>query len=123
MNVDLRNYRSIESCARAQTREICVGLSFAFMEYGKHEVALASGPDLILYGKEDFWPRLMETITSLTLEDSISPLMPEMYKISFDPQEWDPEIISVTEKDINELFGFHDKINPCVEIGEINKNQ
>lgn len=116
MNVDLENYRSIEVCARAQTKEICVGLSFAFMEYGNHEVALASGPDLYLYGEKDSWSRLMETVKDLTLDDAISPLMPEMYKASFDQKEWNPDIISVSEKGINELLGLHDKINPCIQI-------
>lgn len=116
MNVDLENYRSIEVCARAQTKEICVGLSFAFMEFGDHEVGLASGPDLYLYGDKMSWSRLLETVKELTLEDAISPLMPEMYKISFDEKEWNPELIAVTDKDISGLLGIHDKITPCIQI-------
>lgn len=116
MNVDLENYRSIEVCARAQTKEICVGLSLAFMEFGNHEIALASGPDLFLYGGKDSWSHFMETAKKLTLDDAISPLMPEMYETTFDQKDWDPEMLSIREKDINELLGIKGKINPCIRI-------
>lgn len=116
MNVDIGNYRSIEVCARAQTKEICDGLSFAFMEYGEHEVALASGPDLILYGKQDSWERLVNSAKEISFEEALTPLMPEMYKISYDKTEWEPDLESVTEKDLNEMIGLHDKAEPCIEI-------
>lgn len=116
MNVELGNYRSIEVCARAQTKELCDGLTLAFLGYDKGRVALASGIDLILYGQEDSYQRLEDLCKTMTLEEGLNPLMPEIYRISYDEKEWQPELLAVTEKDVNELTGLDQKVKPCVFI-------
>ncbi len=115
MNVDLGNYRSIEICARAQTREICDGLSIAFMGYnGGNKTTLATGLDLILYGQEDSWSKLMDVCTNMTVDEAINPQMPEIYHISYDKTEWEADLVNITEKQINELTGLDTKITPCI---------
>ncbi len=116
MNVDLGNYRSIEVCARAQTKEICDGLTLAFLGYNKGRVALASGLDLILYGTDDTWGRLVTLSKTMTIEEALNPLMPEIYRISYDEKEWEKDLLAVTEQNINQLTGLDRKVKPCVEI-------
>ncbi len=116
MNVDLGNYRSIEVCARAQTKEICDGLTLAFLGYDGGRVALASGLDMALYGDKDSWEKIVSLSKQMTLEDAINPLMPEIYRISYDEKEWEKGLLSITEKDINQLTGLDRKVKPCVDI-------
>jgi hypothetical protein len=116
MNVELGNYRSIEVCARAQTKEICDGLTLAFLGYNGGRVALATGIDLILYGQEDSYKRLEDLSKIMTLEEALNPLMPEIYRISYDEKEWKEDLLSVTEKDINQLTGLDSKVKPCVFV-------
>ncbi len=116
MNVDLENYRSIEVCARAQTKEICDGPSFTFLGYGKGEMTLADGLDLILYGQEDSWSRLQTLCREITIDESLNPLMPEMYAVSYDQNELEPDLLSITANDVNQLTGLDKKMQPCISI-------
>jgi len=116
MNVELGNYRSIEVCARAQTKEMCDGFTVAFLGYGKGNIALSTGLDLILYDQPDSLNKMMDICKNVTVNESIDPLLPEIYKISYDQKEWDDELISVTEKDIMHLSQLDKKITPCISI-------
>lgn len=116
MNVDLENYRSIEVCARAQTKEIADGLTFAFLGHGEKELALATGIDLILYGKKESWSELLTVAKNITFEEALNPLMPEIYRITYEKNEWEEGLLSVTDRDIMELIGLDKKIKPCVRV-------
>ncbi|TSC57437.1 MAG: Uncharacterized protein Greene041619_1169 [Candidatus Peregrinibacteria bacterium Greene0416_19] len=116
MNVDLGNYRSIEVCARAQTKEICDGLTLAFLGYDGGRVALASGLDLILYGNNGSFDTLLRQGKEMTLEEALNPLMPEIYRISYDEKEREADLLSVTEKDINQLTSLDRKVKPCITL-------
>jgi hypothetical protein len=114
MNVDLGNYRSIEVCARAQTKEMCDGLTLAFLGYDGGRVALASGLDLILYGNNQSWNKVVTLSKQMNFEEALNPLMPEIYRISYDEKEWEQDLLAVTEKDINQLTGLDRKVQPCI---------
>lgn len=116
MNVDLGNYRSIEVCARAQTKEICDGLSIAFMGYDTGRVALASGVDLLLRNDPHSWERLVTLSKEMTLEEAINPLLPEIYRISYDEKEWEPDLLQLSERTIHQMTGLDKKVRPCIEI-------
>lgn len=115
MNVDLGNYRSIEVSARAQTKEICE-LTFAFQRYNGGRVAMASGLDLILYGEKDTYDNLVAMSKKMTLEDALNPLMPEIYRMSYDEKEWEPDLLEITEKTINQMTGLDKNVIPCLTI-------
>ncbi len=116
MNADLGNYRSIEMCARAQTKEMIDGLSVAFLGSPGKPFALATGIDLILYGNKDSWNNLMHVVQSLTFDEAFSPLLPEIYRISYDKKDWDEDVLQITDKEISELMGMDDKIRPSAMI-------
>lgn len=116
MNADLGNYRSIEMCARAQTKELVDGLSIAFLGAPGKPFTLATGLDLILYGHKEGWNNLMHVMKSLSFEEAFSPLLPEIYKISYDKKDWEEDLLQITDKDISKLEGLDDKIKPCAFI-------
>lgn len=116
MNADLGNYRSIEVCARAQTKELVDGLSIAFLGAPENPFTLATGIDLILYGHKEGWNNLMHVTKSLSFEEAFNPLLPEIYRISYDKKEWEEDLLQITHKDISELEGMDKKIKPCAII-------
>lgn len=116
MNADLGNYRSIEMCARAQTKEMIDGFSVAFLGSPNKPFTLATGIDLILYGNKDGWNNLMHVVQGLNFEEAFSPLLPEIYRISYDKKDWEEDLLEITDKDINQLIGMDDKIKPCAMI-------
>lgn len=116
MQVDLGNYRSIEVCARAQTKEMGGDFTIAFLGGPKGEMVPATGLDLILYGNEQTWSCLIEESKLITLQDGVSALMPEFYRILYTEPEREAELMAVTPDDIAKLIHLDEKIKPCVEI-------
>lgn len=116
MNVDLENYRSIEICARAQTKEICDGPTIAFLGYNDGKMTLATGLDLFLYNDKDSWKKIVNVAQEITIEEALDPQMPEIYRISYDKKELDPLLSAITDQDITRLFRLDEKIKPSAVI-------
>ncbi len=117
MNNDLKNNHDVDICKEVETKEICDGLSVAYLGYNQNtQIALASGLDLVLYNNDDSWERLKNVIKNISLEESISALLPEIYKISYDQKEWDDKLIALTEEEITTISGLNKKIKPCCFI-------
>lgn len=116
MNADLGNYRSIEMCARTQTKEMIDGLSLAFLETPTDPFVLATGLDLILYGKKDGWENIMNVTRNVTFEEAFNPLLAEIYKISYDKKEWEEDLITIKDSDIFALTDLNKKTKVCASI-------
>ena len=116
MNADLGNYRSIEICARAQTKEICCGPTLAFLEYGENQIGLASGLDLILYGAKDSWAKLVALSEKITIDEALDPLMPDIYRVAYDEKEWEQDLLQISSEKITEYTGLRKKIDPCISL-------
>ncbi len=116
MQVDRGNYRSVEVCARAQTKEMGGDFTLAFLEGAHKELIPATGLDLMLYGDKNTWPTLVEQSKLITLEQGIYPLLPEFYRILYSEPDRDPDLMSVTAEEIAELIGLNKKIKACCSI-------
>ena len=116
MQTERGNYRSIEVCARAQTKEIGGDFTITFIKGPNGEMLPATGIDLILYGDDKTWPTLMEESKTIGLDEAISPMMPEFYSILYPEVERDPELSAITSTDITKLIKLDSKIKACCEI-------
>jgi hypothetical protein len=79
-------------------------------------MTLATGLDLILYGTAQTWPQFVEISKNITFREALSPLMPEIYKISYLEDEWDPALVAITDEDIIKLMKLDAKITACAHI-------
>jgi hypothetical protein len=118
MQTDRGNYRSVEVCSRAQTKETDDAI-VAFLGGPKGELILANGLDLMLYGKPDCWSKIISEMKNITLEESFDPQMPSSYKFVFPEVERDPAVAAVTPEDVSKLTGLDKKFMPCAVIGEV----
>lgn len=116
MQVDKGAYRSIEVCARAQTKELGGDLTIAYLGGPNGELVPATGLDLILYGEENTWPELVNESKQITLEEALSPMMPEFYKIIYPEPEREPDLTKITSEDITKLIHLDQKIKACANI-------
>ncbi len=116
MQVDLGNYRSIEVCARAQTKEMGGDFTISFLGGPNGEMVPATGLDLILYGDQKTWPCVVEQSKLITLEEGVNPLMPEFYRIVYPESEREAELMSVTAEDITKLTNLDKKIRACARV-------
>jgi hypothetical protein len=116
MQTERGNYRSIEVCARAQTKEIGGDFTITFINGPKGEMLPATGIDLILYGDENTWPTLLEESKTIKLEEALNPIMPEFYSIIYTEVQRDPELSKVTSTDITKLTRLEKKIKACCKI-------
>jgi len=116
MSVDRGNYRSVEVCARAQTKEMNDGFTLAFLEDKAGKTYAATGLDFILYGNDQTWPNLVKTIKSITVEEAFNPLLPELYRVIYNEKDRTPEQTAVTDEQIMKLTGLDKKIIPCAKL-------
>lgn len=118
MCADLGRYKSIEACARVQTKEIGDGLMIAFLSSPDGQTVPAMGLDLALYGGEDTWGNLVKMMETTTVEESIAPQMPDIYRTSLSIDGRDPELEELTNDDIINLIGLKKRIVPCVTLSK-----
>lgn len=98
------------------TDKLCGDFITAFIKTHDGTLAPATGLDLILRGTPDTWRILVETSHTITLEEALSPMMPEMYRIIYPENEQDLLLTKLTKEDITTSIGLDKKINACVEI-------
>lgn len=115
MQVDRGNYKSIEVCARAQTKEMNDGFTLAFLKTQQQTYA-ATGLDFILYGQSDTWQRLVKTIKTISVEEAFYPLLPELYRVIYNEKDRLPELNAITDADLMMISGMSKKIIPCVTL-------
>ena len=116
MMADIGDYKSIEVCARVQTKELCGDVALAFLKTLSGELSPATGIDLVLYHDAQTFPSLVELSKSISLEEALNPMMAEFYKIIVPEHLRDPLLSSVTAEDITRLTGLSKKIRPCLSL-------
>lgn len=114
VQVECGNYRSIEVCARAQTKEINDGLILAFLEDTRHEYTPATGVDLFLYGHTQTWQSIIRTAQNLSLSEALDPLLPELYRVVYSDNERQSDLTALTAKDVVTVGQLDKKIMPCI---------
>lgn len=114
MMADRGNYRSIEVCARAQTKEIIGDLAIAFMACPKGNLLQAMGLDLILYGGAEMWPSIIDAANQITLREALSITMPENYRIVYSEKDRETSLAAITPEEIAKYLGLEEKVRPCV---------
>lgn len=116
MNVDRQNYRSIEVCARAQTKEMNDGYLSAFASAPDGTLLPATGLDLYLYGNTQTWPTIIEEVKNITIAESLDPAMPEFYRYVYTEPERLPELAAITSEQVTEFTGLARKLKPCITL-------
>lgn len=116
MNVDRQNYRSIEVCARAQTKEMNDGYLSAFAGAPDGILLPVTGLDLFLYGNAQTWPTIMDEVNNITIAESLEPAMPEFYRYVYTESERLPELAAITPEQVTEYTGLAKKLKPCVTL-------
>ncbi len=116
MQVDRGKYRSIEVCARAQTKEIVGDVNVAFLETAAGELVPATGIDLLLYGKENWWQLFVEESKNISLTEAMNPMMPELYSIIYPEAERNKELLTISAEDITRHTNLREKIAPCASL-------
>lgn len=116
LNVDRMNYRSIEVCARAQTKEMNDGFILAFISDAQQHTAPATGLDLLLYSDTHTWPKLLQTTRQLSVKQAIDLMYPQLYPVVYNEVDRDPSLSAITTDDIAALERLQDTIKPCVQL-------
>ncbi|MFA5995240.1 MAG: hypothetical protein WCW27_01780 [Patescibacteria group bacterium] len=116
MQLERGNYKSIEVCARAQTKENNDSLTFSFMQTDADTIIPATGLDLILYGDNTTWETLQQNACNLTVAEALVPLLPNTYKSVYLEQERNPVLGSITNEDAMRISKTREKVKPCAYL-------
>lgn len=114
MNVDRMNYRSIEVCARAQTKEMSDGYLIAYGQAPDGGVVQANGIDMYIYGDSNTWAVVQEVANTVTINDSLYPAMPEFYRYVYTEQQRDPNLSAITPEQMIVQNNLQAKLKPCL---------
>ncbi|MFA6475229.1 MAG: hypothetical protein WCV88_03420 [Patescibacteria group bacterium] len=116
MNVDRQNYRSIEVCARAQTKEMGDGYLLAYGQTTAGKLIPATGLDLYLYGTDKTWSTIQHMAKNLTVRESLLPAMPELYRYVTTEAQRDPALAAITPDQIVTAIDLNKKLEPCINF-------
>lgn len=116
MNVDLMNYRSIEVCARAQTREMSDGYLIAYGQTPTSTTIPVNGIDLYLYGDAQSWPIIQDVANTVTINNSLYPAIPEFYRYVYTEEERDPELAAITPEQVVAQLGIEKLLKPAIKL-------
>ncbi len=116
MQVDRGNYKSIEVCARAQTKEMNDGYLVAFAQLPGGGLVPATGLDLALFSDTQTWPVIKTLAQNITLAESLQPAMAEFYRFAYAEAERQPELANLTVEQITADNGLGKKLKPCIAL-------
>ncbi len=100
----------------AHTTGLRSDLVLAYFQDRSGHLRGASGLDLVLHHTPDSWLRFCQTAKKLTLEESMAPLFPELYRILYTNEERDQSLAFLTNHDMVLHYGLTEKISPCIGI-------
>lgn len=116
MNVDRMNYRSIEVCARAQTKEMSDGYLLAYGQAPDGGTVQVNGVDMYLYGDEHTWPIVQSVANSTSINHALYPAMPEFYRYVYTEDQRDPVLAAITPEQVIQQLGIQQQLKPCLKI-------
>lgn len=107
---------SVSVAQKVVTDSMCGDFTVAVMatEEGMH--VSMTGLDLIVYGDEQTWDRLLQNISTLSIRDSLIPMMPEFYNIIYPQLERRAEFAVITSADVATIISGGKMVEPCVAL-------
>ncbi|KKW22749.1 MAG: hypothetical protein UY65_C0016G0009 [Parcubacteria group bacterium GW2011_GWA2_51_12] len=111
--VDLGEADEAKALEKVQTKELGEDLTIAFLEHGERKIALATGLDLVIYGKPDAWKILKNQARNITIAEALDPMMPEFYRVMYGTKERDEQLMAITAEQILKHTGLSQKIEAC----------
>ncbi len=109
---ELGLHDEIEKCLPIVTSDgILTRPSIVFVDSQTGERSRASLLDLLVNAKSDSWPKLLEATKHITYQEGLYRLYPEIYR-DFCEHEKDPELLAITEQDIEKFTCIDTKIPP-----------
>lgn len=107
---------SADYCRHTITDTFCGDFITVFIKTGDGSLVPATGLDLILHGTPETWQILVDASRSITLEEALAPMMPELYRIIYQENEQDPALGNLTKDEITRALSLDKKINACVSL-------
>ncbi len=114
--LEIGNKEEIDVFANTDTKAMGGDLALAFLQDKNNQLHQATGLDLILYGDTNTWPKLLELSKNMTVEESISIMMPLFYEVLYRDQEANKNMANISAEEIIKLIGLDKKIKPCVSM-------
>ncbi len=88
------------------------GFTLTYIRHPNGLIAPAQFLDLYLYGKTDTWDWLTKYADTLSLQDAVGPLLPEIYRYSYQEHEREADLMALTSDGIAAATG----IKPCLTL-------
>jgi hypothetical protein len=102
---DLGNSEEADACDRTSSKNWS-GFMFTFVGNGGSPLLPATFLDLLFHASPEMWQTLNHQVKTVTLEEAVRPMFPEIYRYSYPERERSPYLVAVTESDIARAFNM-----------------
>lgn len=116
MEKDEGNPDAVSACENVETKNLGGEITVGFLQTNSKELIPATSLDLLLYGNQNTFVCIENQAKKITLEEAICPMFAEDYPIVYKSDEREPEILSLTPKQITQVLGLDKKIEACAKI-------
>ena len=106
----------IEVASAVETKTMGGDLALMFLEDKNKKLHQATGLDLLLYGDARSWTNFQALAKQITLEESMTMMLPLFYEVLYRGIERDPDLARISTGDIMRLTGLEKKIKPCASM-------
>lgn len=106
----------MEVCSATDTKTMGGDLALAFLQDKNKKLHQATGLDLILYGDKDTWPNIQEISKRISVEESITVMLPLFYEVLYRDKDRDENLVNINAEDIIKLIGLDKKMKPCASM-------
>jgi hypothetical protein len=101
----LGNSEEADACDRTSSKNWS-GFTFTFVGNGGSPLLPATFLDLLFHASPEMWQTLNHQVKTVTLEEAVRPMFPEIYRYSYPERERSPYLVAVTESDIARAFNM-----------------
>ncbi len=91
------------------------GFTFSYLQSSSGSIVPAHFLDLHLYGDTAMWRRLMAYAHECTLRHAVEPLLPEVYRYSYQEHEREQPLLGLTADSIATATG----LKPCIHLSPV----
>lgn len=103
-------------CKQIETKIMGGDIALAFLQDKNGSLFQATGLDLMLYGTNSTWNKIVESAKGMSLQNGVDSMMPLFYEVMYPENKRDKKLQNITVDQIAQLEGFNNKVKPCIEL-------
>jgi hypothetical protein len=113
---EVENNAEIDICQQVETKIMGGDMALAFLRDKQGSLYQATGLDLVLYGTDGTWNKIVELAKIMSFQEATDIMMPLFYEVMYPESKREKKLQHITVDQIARLTGLDKKIKPYVKM-------